>query len=414
MKPTTSAPKTHGLFATWGRAALLGAASLTWGGAGGAAELPALIRDAVTADPAVLEARANEEVASAKLEASKAQHLPVLGLQASGNVYSAKDSGTPFRGAVGRINLYAAGAIDATIERDAHRYEQQQFKIAETREAIAASVSQIYLEALRAREVIEAERLNLARHEKIVGDLKIIVANDIGRRYELVQAESRALQVRMRIVQNEKIMRLALSRLTRYSRQEATLANPVPEDWERYLPAEGVQRTHPGVEAQRREAQAVRADRQALARARWPRIDLEAGVGNRSYTRVVANWEAFNRQAEYTVLSAAKQISAAEQRAELFEREIEQRSATAEADMAQSLLQIRAAEEQIGASARVVELYEMQFKVGRRSLIELVNAYAELSSVEVSRIVAQNDWRAAVLSYLSAQAVLAGWATARP
>ena len=54
----------------------------------------------------------------------------------------------------------------------------------------------------------------------------------------------------------------------------------------------------------------------------------------------------------------------------------------------------------------------MQFKVGRRSLIELVNAYAELSSVETSRVVAENAWRGAVLTYLHARAALADWAQA--
>ena len=65
------------------------------------------------------------------------------------------------------------------------------------------------------------------------------------------------------------------------------------------------------------------------------------------------------------------------------------------------------------AAASVVELYELQFKIGRRSLIELVNAYAELASVELSQVVAQNDWRAAVVHYLSARALLADWSAAR-
>ena len=62
-----------------GAAALLAAAVLGLGaGASVAAELPALIRDAVSADPAILEARANEDVAGTRLESTRAQHLPVL------------------------------------------------------------------------------------------------------------------------------------------------------------------------------------------------------------------------------------------------------------------------------------------------------------------------------------------------
>jgi len=156
----------------------------------------------------------------------------------------------------------------------------------------------------------------------------------------------------------------------------------------------------------------VRAEQKQLAKSRWPRIDLEAGVGNHSYARLVANWSFFDRSADYNVDGAAKQIVAAERRHDLMTRELTEMSETAQADMAKSQLQIKAAEAQIGASAEVARLYEMQFKVGRRSLIELVNAYAEQAGVEASRVLAQSDWRNAVVSYMRAYAALTGWAQA--
>lgn len=301
--------------------------------------------------------------------------------------------------------------INAAIERDELKQQSLKHKTTETREVIAMSVAQLFLEALRAKEMMEAEQRNLERHEKIVGDLEVVVTNDVGRRFELVQAQSRALQVRMRIVQHEKNMKLALSKLTRYTRQRPDLSNPIPSDWRQSLPASANTRPHPSIETQRIEADAVRAEQRTLQLQRWPRLDLEAGAGNQRYARMVVNWAFYDRSADFTVQSAAKQIAAAEQRTELLERDIAQRSATAEADMAQSLLQIKAAEHQIDASAKVVELYELQFKVGRRSLIELVNAYAELAAVETSLVAAHNDYRQAVVSYLYARATLAEWAS---
>ncbi|MFT3779824.1 MAG: TolC family protein [Ottowia sp.] len=395
------------------RAALAAGFFLSVLGTARAAGLPALIDEAVNTDPAILEARANEEVAASRADATRAQHYPTLGAQAGSYVANPGDYSRPFRGVVGRVNLYAAGAIDAAVERDTLKEQSLRLHTAETREAVAASVTGLYLDALRAQELMESEQRNLARHEKIVGDLRVVVENDRGRNYELVQAQSRALQVRMRIVEYEKAMKLALSRLTRYTRQTPTLQDPMGADWRARVPAGVAERVHPGVQAQQREAASVRAEQRALARQRWPRVDLEAGVGNLGYARVVLNWAFFDRSADYTELSAARQIAAAERRGELLERDVAERSATAEADMAQSQAQIEAAERQIGASASVVELYEMQFKVGRRSLIELVNAYAELASVEASRVTARNDWRRAVASYLSARAVLADWAQAQ-
>lgn len=380
----------------------------------GAVGMAGLIADAMQRDPAILEAQANEEVAEARTDAARAQHYPTLSTEVGGFIANPDRFSQPFRGVVGRMNLYAAGSIDSSIQREERRRESLQSRVAQTREEVAGSVAQWFLEALRARELAAVEQRNLARHEKIVGDLEVVVANDPGRRYELVQAESRALQVRMRIVQFEKAMQLALSRLSRYTRLEPTLDNPIDADWRVRLPAGAETRVHPAIEAQLREADAVRADQQTLRQQRLPRVDLEAGVGNQRYARVVLNWSFFDRSADFTVQSAAKQIGAAEQRAELLQREVDQRSATAEADMEQSQREIAAAQDQIGASASVVELYELQFKVGRRSLIELVNAYQELASVEASRVIAENNWRQAVVSYLDAHALLADWAQAQP
>ena len=395
------------------RKLILATALLCAAQAGQAAGLTVLINEAVDTDPAVLEARASEEVAASRAAATRAQHLPTLGAQAGGYLAKPDSYSQPFRGVAGRVNLYAAGSIDTAIEREELKQQSLRQRTAETRELVAATVAQLYMEALRARELLEVEQRNLQRHDKIIGDLQVVVANDPGRRYELVQAQSRALQVRMRIVEHEKAMKLALSELTRYTRQTPTLDNPIPANWRDSLPADHEARAHPGVEAQKREAEAVRAEQRTLERQRLPRVDLEVGAGNQSYARVVLNWSFFDRSADYTVQSAAKQIAAARQRVDLLERELAERSATAEADMAQSLLQIEASQRQIASSASVVELYELQFKIGRRSLIELVNAYAELASVELSQVVAQNDWRAAVVHYLSARALLADWSAAR-
>lgn len=393
---------------------LAAAIAMTADGPCTAVGLPALIRDAVSGDPAIFEAKANEEAAALRTQASRAQRYPTFGVQAGEYIANPSNYGKSFRGAVSRVNLYASGAIDAAIERDALKEQSQQLKTEEARETVAANVAVLYLDALRASELMQIEQINLTRHQRIVNDLEVIVSSDKGRRYEWVQAQSRALQVSMRIVQYEKAMKLAMSKLTRYTAQIPTLSNPFQQRWREAIDARRESRAHPAVEAQLREAEAVRADQKNLSRQRWPRVDLEAGIGNAGYARVLLNWNFLDRSADYSVQGAAKQIIAAEKRAELLEMEMAQRSATAEADMSQSLLLIKAADEQIGASASVVDLYKLQFKVGRRSLIELVNAYAELAAIEASRVNFVNDYRQAVISYLFSRAMLTDWATTQP
>lgn len=107
--------------------------------------LDALIQDALQADPAILEARANEDVADARLQATRAQHWPTFGVQAGSNVSNPdRYYSTPFRGAVGQLNLYSAGAIDAAVERDDLRLQTQRLRTRDTSEQVAYGVARIF------------------------------------------------------------------------------------------------------------------------------------------------------------------------------------------------------------------------------------------------------------------------------
>ena len=117
---------------------------------GQAAGLTVLINEAVDTDPAVLEARASEEVAASRAAATRAQHLPTLGAQAGGYLAKPDSYSQPFRGVAGRVNLYAAGSIDTAIEREELKQQSLRQRTAETRELVAATVAQLYMEALRA------------------------------------------------------------------------------------------------------------------------------------------------------------------------------------------------------------------------------------------------------------------------
>ena len=379
-----------------------------------AAGLAALIDGAVQKDPAVLEALAREEQAQMQTQVSRSGHWLVLGVQAQEEFDKKyKDLTNPDPVALtGRLNLFSAGAVSSRVERDQFHEKFYNNKTAETQENLATTMAQHYLDALRNKELLETEQANLKRHDKIIGDLDVIVRHDPGRNYELVQAQSRALQVRMRMVRYEKAMRLSLSKLTRYTDQQITLANPFGPEWRKAVraSADGVSH-HPSIQAQYNSMQATRAELDNLRKSRWPSVDLVVAAGreNRS-TRVVLNWNFLDRGAYYSQQSAAKQLTAAQNRVDLLQREIDERTQTAEADMAQSKLQAAAAEQQISASRQVVDLYEMQFRIARRSLLDVLNAYAELANVEVSRVVAENDYRNAVASYLDANASLADWA----
>ena len=64
----------------------------------------------------------------------------------------------------------------------------------------------------------------------------------------------------------------------------------------------------------------------------------------------------------------------------------------------------------IEAQKDVVKTYELQFKIARRTLTDVLGAYNELSSIEQENVTAHNDFRDAALDYLVAQSQMAVWA----
>ena len=57
-----------------------------------------------------------------------------------------------------------------------------------------------------------------------------------------------------------------------------------------------------------------------------------------------------------------------------------------------------------------MKAYELQFKVARRTLTDVLGAYNELANIEQENVTARNDFRDAALEYLTAQAQVATWA----
>jgi hypothetical protein len=114
--------------------------------------------------------------------------------------------------------------------------------------------------------------------------------------------------------------------------------------------------------------------------------------------------------ARHNVQKNADALIAAESKSEQIMRDITEKTQTAEIDMRESERRADIAAQHIAAQKDVVKTYELQFKIARRTLTDVLGAYNELSSIEQESISARNDFRDAALDYLAAQAQMANWA----
>src|SRR5690606_16441483 len=100
----------------------------------------------------------------------------------------------------------------------------------------------------------------------------------------------------------------------------------------------------------------------------------------------------------------AQLVTAAQARLEQTVLDKQEQAASAETDMRQSYERAALAKRQITLQQQVVDAYEQQFQIARRSLIDVLDAYNELTAVQLQQSTAVGDFREATLAYLHARA----------
>lgn len=380
-----------------------------------------ILQKSLVSDPVLLEAKANERAAQSITKATRAGHYPVLALTGTQMIkqkhkYSSNDRDNGL-GVRGSLNVYSWGGIQAAVRRDKNKEIYHGHKYFETREQLGSEIGRLYLTALRAKESLEVSRQSLGRHNNLLKDLNIIVQYDSGRRSELVEARSRQLQVQTSMSQLQRTMEIALSRLAKYTSipiSPKDLKDPFTGDSATVLVKKYNNQDkglNPSYLAQQAERESVKAELDVSKAARLPAINLE-GVATKDTKELYLNlsWNVLDMASRHNVEKNAQALIAADSKSEQILREVTEKARTAEIDMAQSEQRADITAQHISAQKEVVRSYELQFKIARRTLTDVLGAYNELANIEQENVNARNDFRDAALEYLVSQSQVSKWA----
>lgn len=385
-------------------------------------DLKTILRYALNSDPRVLEANANVAVAEAQKNISKAGHYPVISANnthvfTQKNKDGSKEHNKSTPSLKGQINIFAWGGIEAAVERDAHKQSYFAHKRDETRDQIGKTIGSLYLAALRAKENIVIYKESVARHQKMLQDVKLITKYDEGRQFEIDEAESRLFQVQSTLEYHQRLLQLSLSQLTRYSKSpvlESDLQDPfIQEDTEvfikRYHNEDLMQ--NPTYLAQQKELDSAKANIKVAKANRLPRVNLEGNLYKKGYDVAVnMSWNVLDLSGGHVVDQNRATELAAQAKLQEILLELQEQSRSAKIDMQQNRKRIAIAQKQVATQRKVVRTTELRFEVAHHSLLDLLNTYRELSEVQVAEINARNDYRDAALNYLVAQTKIADWA----
>jgi adhesin transport system outer membrane protein len=268
--------------------------------------------------------------------------------------------------------------------------------VVDTAETAGLRAGQAYLEVRRLREQLAVARENLAIHMKTLADVNALAEAGRGRRADVVQAEARRSLAASALEQLTGQLAQAEAAYRYFTGTPPGELDPPPELATK-LPSTldgAVQQAsaiHPAVRSAEKEFEAAQYDRDSQ-RARYaiPRVTIEAGGSrNRDLDGIPGqNRDSFAmlrlRYNLFRGFGDAERLREAEARIDQAISELARARNDVGRDVRQAwdtLISDRARLPQLGAYARasadVAEAYRLQFQLGQRSLLDVLNAENE-------------------------------------
>ena len=410
---------------------------------------PVTMQEAITiamqSNPEILQAQYNKEAIEFERRQAQGLYMPRVNIEASAGIRRlenntrrtlgiADDELYPLEaGITGEWTVFDFGRRRGELLRQAARVDGASLRVLERSEFVALQIARQYLDVLLQQRVVAAARDNAAFHQSLVGDLSRGVDEGSISIADQQQAEERLQSALVRSEEANLELEnayISLRRLTGLDLSAATLppnlASAMPPD----LPsAVGMARlNNPLVREAQADVDAANAVVKSAEGDLWPTIGIEArgrvgedidgfaGETNDVQARVVLRWDVFTGGINQARLQeTVRQASLA--RYALHDR---QRAAEEDVRLAwQQLDTQRRITEQLARQSQVSDdlllSYRSQFNIGRRSLLDVLdaqntrfNTQVRLETARFSQLFAQYQTLAATNQVLDALSIAPG------
>jgi outer membrane protein, adhesin transport system len=369
--------------------------------------LPLAVREALERNPEVAAAAANMRAAEQQVVQARSGYFPTVDLTASGGKERVDNPG-----------LRAAGVGDRSLSRDdvsvtarqmlfdgfgtSQRTTQQEgrldsarFRLSEVVEDVAGRTVEAYLEVLRAMQILELARTNEQAHVITLDKTQQRLQQKVGSQADVHQSQARLAVARSQVVQREGAVRDAEARFVRLlghvpRSPQSPVSRPALPTSQAHAVEEALA-GNPTVKAAEADVDAATAGIDAAKAAYMPRVDLELTGAKRNNTDgingssseasafLVFRYNAFRGGNDQAVVR--EQSERRETARETLENA---RRATGEAavrawvalESARSALPYLT--QHASSTGEVLQAYRAQFELGRRTLLDLLNAENEL------------------------------------
>jgi outer membrane protein, adhesin transport system len=363
-----------------------------------AESLERLVEHAITSHPRVRVASSTARVIRYEIEQAEAVKNPRFSaISDPGYGYNARareGRGAGDFGGRGSILVWDDGRSNLEIKRQEARHLSATDRALLASEQLGAQVADSYLEA---HKQMQLERLNLDNvraHEELFERVRQIAAIDRGRTSDLTQVRARLEQARANYASRQGSAQEAYAQLEDIAGMRAgTLVAPrdpadaIPST---YREALGMVQGHPAARAAEVDIQV--AQRAAEVASKWwsPRVDLQGTLnspddipGSRRYlhnydVRFAVQWTPFDGGVgQAAAQAAAEQVNAARDSAASVRRDLSAEVTRAWSQAESRRTRINAYDALVEQTAAVRAGYWEQFTIGRRTMVDLLNAENE-------------------------------------
>lgn len=388
-------------------------------GSANAISLKAAIKIALEANPEIGEAIANREAQEFELKQARGLYLPKADVEArygaqrfsSPGTRAAQNSNETFdrREVRGTITQRIFDGFNRRGERhhQAGRVDGASHRVYARAEEVAFNVTREYLEAGRLMKIVQLSEENIAYHRRILGDLKEGETGGSISVADRQQAEERVFAAEARLIEASEDLNAAKIRFFRlvgmpldHYQHPGGVAGALPGSLSAAL---GVARTsNSEILAAKSDVDAARA---LITKARseyLPKLDVEV-LGRQGYdldavpgresewrAELVMRWNIFKGGIDRANVQEQLRVTDEERHSlRKAHRQVEQEVRLAWDRRMQQSRRLNRLRDQLVSTQRLRDSYSEQFKVGDRSLLDLLDNQNTLYNTQIGVETAQ-------------------------
>ncbi len=397
-----------------------------------ATSLPEAVSTSLRSHPQLAATAAEERASREDVTAARAGYYPSLDMvgrigherssikQLRANGSDARELGRREFGITASQMLFDGFATQGEVERRMALLSAAGSRTADVRESVAFAAAQAFFDVMKNRGLVSLARANVAAHQETLRKVSRRAERGIGRKADVDQGRSRLALAQSTLVAREGTLRESVANYQRViGEAPGELRAPNPHDLG--LAADGsvnatrlgemvaeitaaATSAHPALKSAQAEVEAAAAAIRVARSGYWPSLDLEAGITrddnvagvagerNTNSLMLVSRWNLFRGGAdEAREMASAERHSAAKDNAADTRRIIEQNVAIAVQAKATSEARLSFLRDYVAATQATLDSYRSQFELGRRTLLDTLNAENELFNARSALLSTEYD-----------------------